>query len=139
MKNKLIIDLATARAVCNQAMNYATGQGWNVAVAVVDDGGHAVMVARTDGTSPVSVYIAQDKAKTAAIARRETKVFEDEINSGRVAFLSAPVKGALEGGIPLIAFEQTIGAVGVAGVKPHQAAEVARASVALFDQIISEL
>ncbi|QGY32962.1 hypothetical protein CUN67_28960 (plasmid) [Pantoea cypripedii] len=138
MKSKLILDFATANAACVAAMGYAQKQGWNVAVAIVDDGGHPLVITRTDGTSPISVYIAQDKAKTAAISRRETAIFEQEINSGRFAFITAPIQGALEGGIPFIAQSQTVGAVGIAGVKPHQAAEVAKAAVESFNQSVSQ-
>lgn len=138
MKSKLILDYSTAQALGARAMEYAATKGWNIAVAIVDDGGHPMLVSRTENTSPVSVYIAQDKARTAAISRRDTKLFEDEINSGRIAFLTAPVKGAMEGGIPLKADEHTIGAVGIAGAKPHQAAEVAMEAVNLFNQLIDK-
>lgn len=138
MKSKLILDYATASAVGARALEYAGSHGWNIAVVVVDDGGHPVAIARADETSPISVYIAQDKAKTAAIARRETALFEQEINSGRFAFITAPVPGALEGGVPLIAQSQTVGAVGIAGVKPHQASEVAKAAAEAFNQRVAD-
>lgn len=138
MKSRLILDFATANALSVVAMGYAKEKGWNIAVVVTDDGGHPIVIARADGTSPVSVYIAQEKAKTAAIARRETALFEQEINNGRIAFTTAPVQGALEGGIPLIVDSETIGAIGIAGVKPHQASETAKVATEVFKQLVEQ-
>ena len=75
-------------------------------------------------------YVAPEKARSAALGRRETQVFEDMINGGRTAFLSAPLlQGLLTGGIPIVHEGEVIGAVGVSGVKPEQDAQVARAGV----------
>jgi glc operon protein GlcG len=115
-----IIEAARAEAEKNK---------WAVAIVVVDDGGHQLGMLRLDGSAPVGSYIATEKARTAAIGRRETKVYEDMINQGRTAFLSAPLQGTLEGGVPVIVEGQVIGAVGVSGVKPDQDAQVARAGV----------
>ena len=84
---------------------------------------------RLDGSAPASAYIATEKARTAAIGRRETKVYEDMINNGRTAFLSAPLSGTLEGGVPVIVEGQVIGAVGVSGVKSDQDAQIAKAGI----------
>ena len=86
-------------------------------------------VLRLDGCAPIGAYIATEKARTAALGRRETKQYEDMINGGRTAFLSAPLAGTLEGGIPVIVDGQVVGAVGVSGVKPDQDAQIARAGV----------
>jgi glc operon protein GlcG len=68
-----------------------------------------------------------EKARTAALARRESKIFEDMINGGRTAFLSVPLAGTLEGGVPVVVDGQVIGAVGVSGVKASEDAQIARA------------
>jgi uncharacterized protein GlcG (DUF336 family) len=74
--------------------------------------------------------MAPAKANTAALGRRESKVYEDVINGGRVAFLSAPdLNGMLEGGVPIIKEGQCIGAVGVSGVKSNEDAQVAKAGI----------
>ena len=79
----------------------------------------------------MSAHISQAKARTAALGRRDTKGYEDMINQGRYAFLSAPtVQGLLEGGVPIMKDGQCIGAVGVSGVKAPEDAQVARAGVA---------
>ena len=114
--------LAAARAEAQQ-------HGWTVAIALVDDGGHPLALVRLEGASPVSTYIAIEKARTSALGRRESKAYEDMINGGRTAFLSAPLAGTLEGGVPVVVDGQVVGAVGVSGVKSEQDAQVARTGV----------
>lgn len=119
---KRIAVAAEAEAVRNQ---------WNVTIAIVDEGGHLLALQRLDGAPPISSYIAPEKARTAALGRRETKLYEDVINQGRVSFLSAPVlQGMLEGGVPVIVDGQVIGAVGVSGVKSSEDAQIAKAGIA---------
>lgn len=115
--------LAAARAEAQQ-------QGWAVAIAVVDDGGHPLALERLDGCAPIGAYIATEKARSAAIGRRETKGYEDMVNGGRTAFVSAPLLTSLEGGVPVLVDGQVVGAVGVSGVKADQDAQVAKAGVA---------
>ncbi len=80
---------------------------------------------------PISAHIAPGKANTAAVGRREGKVYEDMINGGRVSFLSAPdMKGLLEGGVPIVKDGNVVGAVGVSGVKSNEDAQIARAGIA---------
>jgi len=67
---------------------------------------------------------------TAALGRREAKSFEDVINQGRTALVTAPLQGLLEGGVPISVDGQVIAAVGVSGVKSIEDAEIARAGIA---------
>jgi uncharacterized protein GlcG (DUF336 family) len=83
-----------------------------------------------DGVAPVSAAIAPAKARAAALGKRETKVYEDMINGGRTAFLSAPLDGMLEGGVPIVVDGQVVGAVGVSGVKSTEDAQIAKAGIA---------
>ena len=100
-------------------------------IAIVDDGGHLLHLQRLDGAAPISAHIAPSKANTAAMGRRESKVYEDIVNGGRTSFLSAPhIQGMLEGGVPIIKDGQCIGAVGVSGVKSTEDAQIARAGIA---------
>lgn len=86
---------------------------------------------RLDGAAPISSHIAPAKARTAALGRRETKVYEDMINNGRVSFVTVPaVEGMLEGGVPIMANGQCIGAVGVSGVKSSEDVQIAKAGIA---------
>ena len=131
MKSKPYLEAADVKAIAAAAEAEATKQGWAVTVAIVDDGGHLLHLHRLDGAAPVSAHIAPTKAHSAALGRRDTKGYEDMINQGRYAFLSAPtVEGLLEGGVPIMKDGQCIGAVGVSGVKAPEDAQVARAGVA---------
>jgi uncharacterized protein GlcG (DUF336 family) len=130
MRNKAMLDHEDGMRVLNGAIAEARKHQWAVAIAVVDDGGHLLSFARLDGAPPISAYIAPEKARTAALGRRETRIYEEMINQGRSAFLSAPLRGMLEGGVPVIADGQVVGAVGVSGVKSSEDAQIARAGVA---------
>ena len=100
MKTKPVLELADVKAILSAAEAEATKNNWVVSIAVVDDGGNLLGMIRRDGAAPVSAHICQAKARTAALGRRDTKGYEDMINGGRTAFLSAPViDGMLEGGL----------------------------------------
>ena len=126
MKSKAILGQAEVSQILAAARNEAQSNGWAVSIAIVDDGGHPLALERLDGATPSSAYIATEKARTSALGRRESKGFEDMVNGGRFAFLSAPVLTPLEGGVPVVVDGQVIGAVGVSGVKTEQDAQVAR-------------
>jgi len=130
MKTKPVLTTEQALKGVEAARNEARTNQWNVAIVVVDDGGHPLALERSDDCAPVASYIATEKARTAAIGRRSTKQYEDMINNGRIAFLSAPIEGALQGGIPLVIDGQTVGAIGVSGVKPDQDAQIAEVGIA---------
>ena len=131
MKSKAVLELADVKLIAAAAESEALKNSWAVTIAIVDDGGHLLHLQRLDGAPPVSAHIAPAKANTAAIGRRESKVYEDVINGGRVSFLSAPfIQGMLEGGVPIIKDGQCLGAVGVSGVKSSEDAQIARAGMA---------
>ena len=131
MKSKPTLTVDDARAIAAAAEAEANKNNWAVTLAVVDDGGHLLWLQRLDGAAPISAEIAPAKARTAALGRRESKVYEDMINGGRVSFLSAPVlHGMLEGGVPIVVDGQFVGAVGVSGVKSTEDAQIARAGIA---------
>ena len=130
MKNKPCLTAADARAIAAAAEAEATAHGWAVSIAVVDDGGHLWWLQRLEGAAPISSEIAPAKARTAALGRRESKAYEEMINQGRVSFLSAPLHGMLEGGVPILVDGQCVGAVGVSGVKSAEDAQVARVGIA---------
>ena len=131
MKSKPTLTVEDARAIAAAAEAEATKNNWAVTLAIVDDGGHLLWLQRLDGAAPISAEIAPAKARTSALGRRETKIYEDMINGGRVSFLSAPaLHGMLEGGVPIIVDGQVIGAVGVSGVKSTEDAQIARAGIA---------
>lgn len=131
MKTQFFLESADIKAMAAAAEAEALRNQWAVSIAIVDAGGHLLHLQRLDGAAPLSAHIAPAKAHTAALGRRETKVYEDMINAGRTSFLSAPtLQGMLEGGVPVIKDGQCIGAVGVSGVKSNEDAQVAKAAIA---------
>lgn len=131
MKTKFTLELSDVKTIAAAAEAEALKNNWAVTIAIVDDGGHLLWLQRLDGAAAISSHIAPAKAHTAAMGRRESKVYEDIVNGGRTSFLSAPdVKGLLEGGVPVIKDGQCIGAVGVSGVKSTEDAQVAKAGIA---------
>jgi glc operon protein GlcG len=130
MLTKHVLGVAEVTQILAAARAEAEKNQWAVTIAVADDGGHLLGLLRLDGCAPVGAYISVEKARTAALGRRESKVYEDMINGGRTAFLSAPLSGSLEGGVPVIVDGQVIGTVGVSGVKADQDAQVAKAGAA---------
>ena len=131
MQTKSVLALSDVRTMAQAAEAEALANQWAVTIAIVDDGGHLLWLQRLDGAAPISAHIAPAKARTAALGRRESKVYEDVINQGRASFLSAPaLEGMLEGGIPVLVGGQCVGAVGVSGVKAAEDAQVARAGIA---------
>jgi glc operon protein GlcG len=129
MQTKSVLGLTEIDAIMAAARAEAQKHGWAVAIALVDDGGHPLALVRLDGASPASAHIAIEKARTSALGRRESKAYEDMINGGRTAFLSAPLAGTLEGGVPIVVGGQVVGAVGVSGVKSEQDALIAKAGI----------
>jgi glc operon protein GlcG len=131
MKTKVVLTDADVSLILDAAKVHAHQNKWAVTIAVVDDGGHMLGMQRLDGANTISAYIAPAKAHTAAMGARESKIYEDVINKGRVSFLSAPLlQGMLEGGLPILVDGVTIGAVGVSGVQSHEDAQIAAAGIA---------
>ncbi len=131
MKTKHELELADVKVIAAAAEAEALKNNWPVVIAIVDDGGHLLWLQRQDGAAALSAHIAPSKARTAALGRRDSKVYEDMINAGRTAFLSAPtIDGMLEGGVAIMKDGQCLGAVGVSGVKAPEDAQVARAGIA---------
>ncbi|MFM0221795.1 MULTISPECIES: heme-binding protein [Paraburkholderia] len=126
MQSKPVLTVVEATRILEAARAEAEKNQWAVTIAVVDDGGHLLALLRLDGCAPIGAYIATEKARTSALGRRESKQYEDMINGGRTAFLSAPLAGTLEGGVPVVVDGNVVGAVGVSGVKPDQDSQVAR-------------
>jgi uncharacterized protein GlcG (DUF336 family) len=134
MKTKAFLEAADVKAIAAAAEAEALTNQWAVTIAIVDDGGHLLWLQRLDGAAAISAHIAPAKAHTAALGRRESKIYEDIVNGGRVAFLSVPeVQGLLEGGVPIIKGGVCLGAVGVSGVKSTEDAQIARAGIAALD------
>jgi glc operon protein GlcG len=130
MKTKSVLTQTEVTQILAAARTEAQANGWAVSIAVTDDGGHLLGFDRLDGCAPIGGYIAIEKARTSALGRRESKGYEEMVNGGRTAFVTAPLLTSLEGGVPVIVGGEVIGAVGVSGVKADQDAQVAKAGVA---------
>jgi uncharacterized protein GlcG (DUF336 family) len=131
MIQKHVLQLADIKLIAAAAEAEALKNHWAVSISIVDDGGHVLWLQRLDGAAPISAQIAPAKARTSALGRRESKMYEDVINGGRFSFLSAPtLEGMLEGGVPIMKDGQCLGAVGVSGVKSAEDVQIARAGLA---------
>lgn len=130
MKIKSYLTCDDAKKILAAAEAHATQNNWAVCISVVDDGGHLLGFLRVDGCAQASIKISQGKAYSAAVRRRATKLDEDVIANGRVAALSMPGITFLEGGVPILHNAETIGAVGVSGVKSSDDAAIASAGIA---------
>lgn len=128
METKKCLTLDDAKKAAAEAE--AEKNNWAVTIAIVDDGGHLLWLQRLDGAAPISAQIAPAKARTSALGRRESRIYEEMINGGRALFLSAPLEGMLEGGVPILADGQCVGAVGVSGVKSSEDVQIAKAGIA---------
>ena len=99
---------------------------------ILDDGGHVLLLTRMDGAAPVTAQIAAEKGRSAAVARRSTKVSEDRIAAGRVVLLKMPVL-PVQGGVPIMVQGECVGAVGVSGVQSHEDEQVCNAGIAALN------
>lgn len=126
------VTLAQAKAVLAAAEAEAAAQNWNVAIAVVDTAGNLVAFVKRDDTQTASVQVAQDKARSAAIYKRPTKAFQDNVEAGGIGLRVLTLDGAVaaDGGVPLVVNGAIVGAVGVSGVTSEQDGMVAAAGAA---------
>ena len=128
---KTALTLDGAKKVAAVAEAKARTEGARVVIAVVDEGGSLLFLERLDDTQVASVNVGIDKARTAAIYRRPSKVFEDQVKNGRVSALALHGAVALQGGVPIIVDGKVIGAIGVSGETPSQDEDIAIAGAAV--------
>ena len=129
---KKVLSLSAAMKIAAAAQAEAARRGATVVIAVVDDGGNLIVLHRLDDTQVASVEVGIGKARTAAIFRRPSKEFEDQIRSGHVAALALPGATPLQGGVPITVDGKVIGAIGVSGNTPQEDEDIAKAGAALF-------
>ena len=128
---KTALTLEGAKKIAAVAEAKAKAEGARVVIAVVDEGGSLLLLERLDDTQVASVNVGIDKARTAAIYRRPSKVFEDQVKNGRVSALALHGAVALQGGVPIIVDGKVIGAIGVSGETPSQDEDIAIAGAAV--------
>jgi uncharacterized protein GlcG (DUF336 family) len=127
---KKVLTLDVAKKIAAAAEAEAKKRGATVVIVVVDDGGHLLLLERLDDTQVASVEVGIGKARTAAIFRRPSKVFEDQVREGRVAALALPGATPLQGGVPIVFENKVIGAIGVSGNTPQEDEDIAKAGAA---------
>jgi len=123
------ISLDQAKKVLAGAEAEARKNSWNVVVAILDSGGHLVLLQRLDNTQFASIEVAQQKAYSAVAFRRPTKVFQDGVAAGGEGLRILKLAGAtpVEGGLPLVFDGKIVGAIGVSGVTSQQDNQIAKA------------
>jgi glc operon protein GlcG len=128
MKSKMYLTAVDCTKLSAAAEEFASRKGWNVTVAIVDDGGHLLRFVRMDGTTPANAEIALQKARTSALTRHPSRVWEERIAAGRLSLLGMPVL-PVQGGLPILVEGYCLGGVGVSGVMSHEDEEVAQAGI----------
>jgi len=116
-------DLHKAMAACKAE---AEKNNWKVAIAIVDDGGYLLHFDRMDGASTITADVSIGKARTSALTRRPSKFFEERVKE-RPAFIGFPAGILIQGGVPIMARGECIGAIGVSGVQSHEDEQIAQA------------
>lgn len=124
------VDLETARALVDRALEYGAARGWRIAVAVVEPSGELVAFARMDDVQYGSIHVAQRKAATAARYRTPTLAMEERTLAGRTVILANEDTLPIAGGRPIVVDGRIVGAIGVSGVTSAQDDEVAQAALA---------
>jgi glc operon protein GlcG len=129
---KKVLTLEAADRIAAAAEAEAKKRNATVVIVVVDDAGYPLVLKRLNDTQVASVEVGIGKARTAAIFRRPSREFEEQIKNGRVASLVLPGATPLQGGLPLIADGKVIGAIGVSGNTPQEDEDIAMAGVKAF-------
>lgn len=129
MESKKILGLEDAKRVAAAAEAEARRNGWNVVIAVVDDGGHLMYLQR-EKVQLGSIEVAITKAKVALMFRRPTKFWEETVSGGRYGYLAMPGMLPIEGGVPLVYGGEIVGAIGISGVKSSEDGQIAAAGAA---------
>jgi uncharacterized protein GlcG (DUF336 family) len=129
MRTKPALTAADAETIMAAARAEAVGHGWNVSLAIVDDGGYLLRMERMDGAGLLTAEVAIRKARTAALARVATKVLEDRLGE-RPSFLKLPEYLPLQGGMPIKVGSDCVGAIGVSGVQSFEDEQICNAGIA---------
>ena len=132
LPTKEVLTLRAAKSIADAAEAEAARRGATVVIAVVDDAGHLLVLHRLDDTQVASVEVGIAKARTAAIFRRPSKVFEDQVKNGRVSALALPGAAALQGGVPIVHRGRVVGAIGVSGNTPQEDEDIAKVGAAVL-------
>jgi len=128
MKNRPMLTLEDCRKITAAAEAEARKNNWNVCIAILDDGGHLLHLARMDGASPANARIALEKGRTAAETRRSTTSWQERI-AKRPELLNMPQVTPVQGGLPILVEGTCVGGVGISGVQSHEDEQIAAAGI----------
>jgi uncharacterized protein GlcG (DUF336 family) len=123
-----MLTLEDCKRVSAAAEAEAGKNGWGVAIAIVDDGGHLLHLVRMDAATPANSEIALQKARTAALTRKPSKMWEDRVAGGRLSMLRMPVL-PVQGGLPIVVDGVCIGGIGASGVQSHEDEQICQAGI----------
>jgi glc operon protein GlcG len=124
-----VLTLEGAKKIAAAGEAEARKNNWNVAIAIVDDGGNLIYQQRMDGTQIASLDIAPFKARGAVGFKRPTKEFEDRVMKGATGLVKMPWAVPAEGGLPIVIGGELVGAIGVSGATSQQDGVVAAAGL----------
>src|SRR5580700_35589 len=128
MRTKPCLTSADVKKMMTACLAEAGKNRWNVAIAIVDDGGFMLSLDRMDDAVPTTAEVAVGKARTAALTRRPSKFFEDRVKE-RPGFLSFPAGLFIQGALPIMHDNECVGAIGVSGVQSFEDEQIARAGI----------
>lgn len=128
MKTRPMLTLDDCRKISAAAEAEAVKNKWNVAIVILDDGGHLLHMVRMDGATPANAEIATQKARTSALTRRSSKMWEDRVAAGRLAMLKMPLL-PVQGGLAIMADGVCVGGIGVSGVQSHEDEQICQAGI----------
>jgi glc operon protein GlcG len=132
---KKVLTLEAARKMVAAAEAAAERQNLRGVIAVVDDGGWTLLIERMDNSAyTASVELAPAKARTAALFKKPSQALEDAINHGRIAAVTARDFTEMQGGLPIVADGQVVGAIGASFDTPEHDVEIAQAGLSAFDR-----
>jgi len=123
-----MLTLDDCRKITAAAEAEARKNNWNVCIAILDDGGHLLHLARMDGASPANARIALEKGRTAAETRRSTTSWQERI-AKRPELLNMPQVTPVQGGLPILVEGTCVGGVGISGVQSHEDEQIAAAGI----------
>jgi len=129
MRQKLALTADDCHKMMAACKAEAQKNKWNVAIAIVDDGGYLLHFDRMDGVAPISAEVSIGKARTSAMTRRPSKLFEDRVKE-RPAFANFPAGVLIQGAVPILARNECVGAIGVSGAASHEDEQIAKAGAA---------
>ena len=128
MKQRPMLTLEDCKKISAAAEAEARRNNWNVCIAILDDGGHLLHLARMDGATPANSRIAIEKGRTAAETRRSTANWQERIGK-RPELLRMPGVTPVQGGLPIVMDGTCVGAVGISGVQSHEDEQIAAAGI----------